>query len=227
MADLRFVLRREQMIEPPPNGVMTLAFLAASFVLAATPGPGVLFIVTRTIAQGRGVGLASVGGVALGNFGNAVGASIGLAAIFAISSAAFSTVKLLGAFYLIYLGWTVLRSKPPGSTSGDVPTTQIAKVFKDGFWVALLNPKTTVFFAAFLPQFLESSAPTISQSIGLGAAFVLIAMCTDTVYVFAAAAAAPALRRIARGPALGRYLTGSIFVGLGLFTALWGGRATR
>jgi threonine/homoserine/homoserine lactone efflux protein len=215
------------MIESLSNSTMLLAFLAASFVLAATPGPGVLFIVTRTISQGRGAGLASVGGVALGNFGNALGASIGLAALFAISSTAFLVVKLAGACYLIYLGLTALRTKPAGATPKDVPNVQIVKIFKDGFWVALLNPKTAIFFAAFLPQFLESSASTMSQSVGLGAAFVLIAMCTDTAYVLAAATVAPALGRITRGVALGRYLVASIFIGLGLLTAFSGNRATK
>ena len=215
------------MIETLAHSTTLLAFLAASFVLAATPGPGVMFIVTRTISQGRGAGLASVGGVALGNFGNAVGASIGLAAIFAISSTAFLLVKMAGACYLIYLGLSALRNEPAGCTPKDVPKTQIVKIFKEGFWVALLNPKTAIFFAAFLPQFIETSASTMSQSVGLGAAFVLIAMCTDTAYVLAAATVAPALARIARGATLGRYITGSVFIGLGLLTAFSGNRATK
>ena len=101
------------------------------------------------------------------------------------------------------------------------------KIFKDGFWVALLNPKTAIFFAAFLPQFLQTSASTMSQSVVLGAAFVLIAMCTDTAYVLAAASVAPALGRLTRGAAMGRYLTAGVFIGLGLLTALSGNRATR
>jgi len=85
------------------------AFLAASFVLAVTPGPGVVYIVARTLAQGRAAGLASVGGVAAGNLCNAVGAALGLAALFAVSSLAFSVVKYAGALYLVYLGVQALR----------------------------------------------------------------------------------------------------------------------
>ena len=139
----------------------------------------------------------------------------------------FSIVKILGACYLIYLGLTALRSRDIGATSGDVPTVQIAKIFRDGFWVALLNPKTAIFFAAFLPQFLESSVPTIAQSVGLGTAFVLIAASTDIAYVLAAATVAPAMNRIARGATFGRYISATIFVGLGLFTAFSGNRVAK
>src|SRR5690242_12938949 len=90
-----------------------LAFLLASLVLAVTPGPGVFYVLTRTLALGRKAGLASVAGVALGNLGNAVGASIGLAALFAVSAAAFTVVKLAGAGYLVWLGIQALRSGGP------------------------------------------------------------------------------------------------------------------
>lgn len=207
---------------------MLLAFIGASLVLAVVPGPAVLFIVTRTVAQGRMAGLASVGGVALGNFGNAVGASIGLAAIFAVSAAAFAVIKLLGAGYLIYIGVKALRApKLAASTDVKVPRIEVAKIFKEGFWVALLNPKTAIFFAAFLPQFLDAAAPTMTQSMALGGLFVLIAGCSDTVYVLLAATLAPAMGRVTRGAAIGRYLTGFIFIGLGLFTAFSGNRTAK
>ena len=204
-----------------------LAFLAASFVLAATPGPGVLYIVTRTVTQGRLAGLASVGGVALGNFGNAVGASLGLAAIFAVSSVAFAVVKWLGAGYLIYIGLSSLRAPGAPEEKSPVPGNGIAQLFRDGLWVALLNPKTAIFFAAFLPQFLHSAAPTFFQSVVLGTCFVVIAACTDTAYVLAAAKMAPLLRHLGKGAVLGRYLTAGIFIGLGVFTALTGNRSSK
>jgi threonine/homoserine/homoserine lactone efflux protein len=122
---------------------------------------------------------------------------------------------------------TALRTKSTGASPKDMPKVQIVKILKDGFWVALLNPKTAIFFAAFLPQFLETSASTMSQSVALGAAFVLIAMCTDTAYVLAASTVSPALGRITRGAALGRYLTASVFIGLGLLTAFSGNRASK
>src|SRR4051794_15727536 len=91
-----------------PSGALLFAFFGASLVLAVTPGPGVIYVVTRTLAQGRVAGFASVAGVAMGNLGNAIGASVGLAALFAVSSLAFTLVKYAGAAYLLYLGWRAL-----------------------------------------------------------------------------------------------------------------------
>ena len=143
---------------------LLVAFLLASFALAATPGPGVVYIVTRTIAQGRRAGIASVVGVALGNLGNATGASIGLAALFALSSAAFTVVKLAGAAYLIYLGVKVLLPSNRSVEAARFQEPEFGRIFRQGFLVALLNPKTAVFFAAFLPQFINPAGSAIVQS---------------------------------------------------------------
>jgi len=194
------------------------AFLIASFILAVTPGPGVLYIVTRSLTQGRRHGLASVAGVALGNLGNAVGASIGLAAVFAMSALAFTVVKYLGALYLVCLGAQAIR-RP--RAEGDFPApapASLARIFRDGFVVALLNPKTAVFFAAFLPQFMSADSPPIVQSLTLGSVFVAIAAVTDTAYATAAGALAPVLIRAHGLRTFGRYLTGGAFIGLGVYT---------
>jgi len=202
---------------------MLSAFIVASIVLAVTPGPGVFYIVTRSLLQGRRFGLASVAGVALGNFGNAVGAALGLAALFAISSTAFTVVKYAGACYLIYLGVQTIRA-PASRADASVPREEpLLRIFRDGFLVALLNPKTAIFFAAFLPQFM-TSASLMPQSIALGALFVLIAGASDTAYALAAGSAGPLLRKAGRLRAAGRYLTASAFIGLGLLTALTGSR---
>src|SRR5690242_18390512 len=149
------------------------AFLAASLVLAITPGPAVFYIVTRSVSQGRLSGLASVGGVALGNLGNAIGASLGLAALFAISSVAFTVVKYLGAVYLIWLGVQALRRPDAAARQAiAVDDAALRRTFVDGFLVALLNPKTAIFFAAFLPQFVHGPSP-YGQTITLGVLFVL------------------------------------------------------
>ena len=206
----------------PPWSLLT-AFLAASFVLAVTPGPGVLYIVTRSLAQGKRSGLASVAGVALGNLGNAIGASVGLAAVFAVSSVAFTIVKYSGALYLIYLGIQALRSPESESKTENLKSAQPWRIFRDGFLVALLNPKTAIFFAAFLPQFMGTTS--MLQSITLGALFVTIAATTDTVYALAASSIAPTLTR-AKGFRQGRYLTGGAFIGLGMMTA-FAGRSSK
>jgi threonine/homoserine/homoserine lactone efflux protein len=189
-----------------------------------TPGPGVLYVVTRTLAQGRRAGLASVAGVALGNFGNALGASLGLAALFALSSFAFTAVRLAGALYLVYLGVQALRGS--GSSAGTCAGAALRprRLFRDGFVVALMNPKTALFFAAFLPQFIDPSAGTLLQSVVLGALFVAIAAATDSGYVLAAGHLAPALSNSNAALRYGRYGTGFAFIGLGLYTALSGGR---
>ena len=209
-----------------PSWPLLSAFLIASFVLAVTPGPGVFYIVTRSVLQGRRFGLASVGGVALGNFGNAVGASIGLAALFTVSSLAFTVVKYAGALYLVSLGVRALRTPPPMEPM-DVKPARLGPIFRDGFVVALLNPKTAIFFAAFLPQFIDVRANPLPQSLALGALFVAMAILTDTAYACAAGAVAPILTRARGVRTLGRYLTGSAFIGLGLLAAVSGSRSGK
>jgi threonine/homoserine/homoserine lactone efflux protein len=205
----------------------TLAvFVFASLVLAVTPGPGVIYLVTRTLAGGRRAGLASVGGVALGNLGNAALASVGLAAVLAVSARAFTAVKLAGAAYLLYLGIRELRRArhaPGGQTRPPVTRT---RVFRDGFLVALLNPKTALFFGAFLPQFVDPARPPLAQSLALGAAFVAIAVCTDTLYVLAAARLGPRIAHLGMRPALTRF-AGFSFIALGLVVACSDSRSTR
>jgi threonine/homoserine/homoserine lactone efflux protein len=205
------------------------AFLFTSLVLAVTPGPGVFYIVARSVAQGRLSGLASVAGVALGNLGNALGASLGLAALFAVSSLAFTVVKYLGALYLVYLGIQALRSANTTASTSDAPVTRedLGRIFRDGFIVALLNPKTAIFFAAFLPQFIGAGQSAFAQTLALGAIFVLIAAVTDTLYALTAGAVRPWLQRTRGAGALGKYLSAAAFIGLGLLTALSSQRATK
>ena len=210
-----------------PHGSSLAAFFVASLALAVTPGPAVFYIVTRTLSQGRRAGLTSVGAVALGNLGNSIGASVGLAALFSISALAFWVVKYAGAAYLIYLGAQALRHPAEPVREGPLEASRPARVFRDGFFVALLNPKTTLFFSAFLPQFFDPGSSTLPQGLALGATFVLIAFCTDTAYAFAASVVAPATRRARGGLNIGRYLTASALIGLGVFTAASGARHAK
>jgi threonine/homoserine/homoserine lactone efflux protein len=184
-----------------------------------------LYVVARTIAQGKRAGLSSVAGVALGNLGNALGASLGLAALFAVYSFAFTLVKFAGAAYLVFLGIKVLLAAPAALPTDAIQALRVRRIFRDGFAVALLNPKTALFFAAFLPQFIDPAASALWQSVLLGGTFVLVAACTDTMYVMAASRAASALGGARFGA--GRYLTASLFIGLGLFAAASGSRPGR
>ena len=208
----------------PPLSVF-MAFAAASLILAITPGPGVLYIVTRSLAQGHRAGLASVGGVALGNLGNAIGASAGLAALFTVSSVAFTIVKYCGALYLIYLGILTLRSPRSVVHAKSITSAPARRIFRDGFFVALLNPKTAVFFGAFLPQFMGTGTAPMLQAMTLGALFVAIAATTDAAYAFAAGTLSPMLAHARGVTMLGRYLAGSVYIGLGVGTALAGPRS--
>lgn len=202
------------------------AFVLASLVLAATPGPGVFYILARTLAQGRRAGLSSVAGVALGNLANAIGASIGVAALLAVSSLAFAIVKYAGAAYLVYLGIKVLgaRSAVAAATFSEA---DLLPIFRDGFVVALLNPKTALFFAAFLPQFIDPAAPALLQGALFGSLFVLIAVLTDSLYVLGASAVRPALSRLNGGREAGRYLSAGVLIGLGVLAALSGWRSGK
>lgn len=207
---------------PPP--AQLIAFLAASLVLAVTPGPGVFYIVGHALLRGRSHGLASVAGVALGNLGNATAAALGLAALFSVSSLAFDLVKLAGAAYLVYLGARALLAAADRNAASTAEAAGLGRVFRDGLVVALLNPKTAVFFLAFLPQFMSPPAGPMAQGLLLGALFVAIAALTDTAYALAAGALAPSLARSRLSRGAGRYLMGLTLIGLGLFTALTGVR---
>jgi threonine/homoserine/homoserine lactone efflux protein len=191
-------------------------FLLASLLLAITPGPGVIYVLTRTLSQGRSAGLASVCGIALGNLANASVASLGLAVVIAASSAAFAVVKLIGAAYLVFLGVQALRAKPSAQPDdASRPPLSPARLFRAAFLVALLNPKTALFFAALLPQFIQPGAASLAQTF-----FVAIALCTDTIYVCAAAALASAIRGRSMWRSYGRYVSAATFLGLGLYAAL-------
>jgi threonine/homoserine/homoserine lactone efflux protein len=227
------------------------AYLLASFILAITPGPGVIYVLTRTLDQGRGAGLASVCGLAAGNLGNASIASLGLAAVFAASAAAFVVVKFAGAGYLVYLGVQTLRARPEAAAAIGIATTAEAaapdrpkrksgRLFRDGALVALLNPKTALFFAALLPQFIpaapvaaahsaaaHSAAAPLVQTLSLGCIFVVIALATDTCYVMAAAALAAGIHRRSRWRTWGRYISAATCIGLGLYAAFASPRAAK
>jgi len=209
-----------------PSWPLLATFLIASIVLAVTPGPGVVYIVTRSMLQGRQSGMASVAGVAIGNLGNAVAASLGLAALFAASSIAFSIVKYLGAAYLVYLGIQTIRRRTQTNLPA-VAEVPLRTVFRDGLVVALFNPKTAVFFAAFLPQFFTEEQPFLTQSVLLGTIFVLIAAVSDSGYALAASAIAGWLTSRRRLSQLGAWLGGITYVGLGVATALLGERSVK
>ena len=211
------------MFDLVPGWPSLAAFLVASVVLAITPGPGVIYIVTRSLLQGRRSGMASVAGVAVGNLGTAAGASLGLAALFATSSLAFLAMKYVGAAYLIYLGIQTIRRRGNANMPA-IPGLPARRAFRDGLIVALFNPKTIIFFGAFLPQFIAVGEPPMAQGLFLGAVFVLIAAISDSAYALAAGSIAPRLTKSRNLGRIGAWFGGGTYVGLGIATALLGKR---
>ncbi|NUQ06629.1 MAG: LysE family translocator [Anaerolineae bacterium] len=197
-----------------------LAFIGAAFVLVVTPGPVVLYIVARSVDQGRGAGLASVLGAELGNAVHVLAAALGLSAILVSSALAFDVVKYLGAAYLIYLGVKALRT--PVKTVED-PVFQrksLRSIFGQGFIVAVLNPKTALFFLAFLPQFIDpASQNAAAQILALGVVMLAMATLSDSLYALAAGALGGWMRRSPAFLKVQRLLTGFTYIFLGVSAA--------
>jgi threonine/homoserine/homoserine lactone efflux protein len=194
-------------------------FIPAALALALTPGPVVLYIITRSVNQGRKAGFVSVLGLELGNFVHVLAAALGLSAILLSSTLAFDIVKYLGAAYLIYLGVRKLRSKDELEEQAVQPDTAW-KIFSQGVIVATLNPKTALFFFAFLPQFVDTTRGNMTlQVLLLGIIFVTIATITDSLYALGAGAAGRWLRNSRQWVRAQRYIAGTVYIGLGLTAA--------
>lgn len=196
-----------------PAWPLLSAFLLASLLLAVTPGPAVTYIVTRTLASGLRAGRLSVLGAALGNLANAVAAVAGLAALFLAFPESRLLVQLAGGGYLAWLGIRNLwRSTTPAA--GDAAPLAADSALRDAFWVALLNPKTALFFAAFLPQFYAEGGSPLLQGLALGTAFVLIAAVTDLAHAQAAATIGAQLQPGSPLRRAGRWISAATYLGL-------------
>ncbi len=202
-----------------PSAATILAFAGASVVLLLIPGPAVLYIVNRSVSDGREAGLAAVAGLTLGNLSHALAATVGLSAVLATSAAAFNTVKYLGAAYLIYVGVRTLMW-PPAVINPDQPGVSARRAFTQGIVVNVLNPKVGLFFLSFLPQFIhpESGRPAM-QALVLGLVFVGIGFLTDGTYSLIASSLRTVLLRGRTLPFVQRWVAGSVFIGLGLVAA--------
>jgi threonine/homoserine/homoserine lactone efflux protein len=197
-------------------------FILASLVILVIPGPAVLYIITRSISQGRAAGIASVVGVNLAAFTYTIAAAFGLTAILMTSLVAFNIVKYAGAAYLIYLGIKQILSKPQ-LESAEVQQASLLRIFGQGYMVNLLNPKMAFFTFAFLPQFVDPShGSTVVQILLLGGLFALMAMLSDGSYAILASWLRPWLQRNTQFLRRQKYLTGSVYIGLGITAALTG-----
>jgi threonine/homoserine/homoserine lactone efflux protein len=202
-------------------------FAAASLALAVVPGPAVLYIVAQSVYGGRRAGVVSALGIASGGFVHVLAAVIGLSAVLAASATAFTVVKVAGAAYLVYLGIRVLLRPLDGAEiGGRRQEATLARTYGRGVVVNVLNPKTALFFLAFLPQFVDPDGAARPQLAVLGAIFVVIALSSDLVWAIGAGTAGEVLRRNARFLAFQRWVSGTVFVGLGLTALFTGHRPT-
>ena len=198
-----------------------LAFVAASSVLLAIPGPTILLVISYALSHGRKVASATVAGVALGDFTAMTASMLGLGALLATSAALFTVLKWVGAAYLIYLGIKLWRA-PVSERAAEVDETEVAavkplRVFLHTYAVTALNPKSIVFFVAFLPQFLDLSQPLFFQMVVFEVTFLVLATLNAALYGLLASMA----RNTIRKPKVQRIVNrtgGSLMIGAGLLS---------
>lgn len=206
----------------PEMPILTL-FVVAALALLITPGPSVLYIVARSIDQGRMAGLVSILGIHVGTLCHVAAAALGLSALLMSSALAFGVVKYLGAGYLIYLGLRKLLVREKTSQPEVVGQRKLTHIFYQGMVVNLLNPKTALFFFAFLPQFVEPAKGAVAgQILLLGLIFVVLGIFSDGMYALLAGTVGHWLRGNLRFLRAQRYFAGSVYIGLGVATALSG-----
>ena len=197
-----------------------LAFALASAILVAIPGPTVLLVISYALGHGRKSAAATVAGVALGDFTAMTASMLGLGAFLAASATLFTALKLIGAVYLVYMGIKLWRA--PVALPGVAPPTETnaRRIFAHAYVVTALNPKSIVFFIAFLPQFFSTGRPILPQMIIFEATFLVLATLNAAIYGIAASAA----RRTIRKPGVQRAVNrvgGSFLIGAGLLAATW------
>jgi threonine/homoserine/homoserine lactone efflux protein len=203
-----------------------LLFVTGAAIILIIPGPAVTYVVSRSIGHGRSAGLVSAVGIVVGTLFHVAAATLGLSALLASSAMAFEFVKYLGAAYLVYLGIRTLRSGDAHFFQAAGSERRLARLFGQGVLVNLLNPKTALFFLAFLPQFVDPSRGHATlQILELGVLFALMGWCSDSIWAFAAGTAAEHFRRNARLRRAQRNVSGGALIALGLASAFSGSRA--
>jgi threonine/homoserine/homoserine lactone efflux protein len=206
-----------------PEPHVLLVFAGAALALIVIPGPAVLYILAQSVEHGRRAGVVSALGVAAGGLVHITAAAVGISALVVSSAVAFSVVKYAGAAYLLYLGVRrLLDRRSDDDENGRARDAEPWRIFRRGIVVNALNPKTALFFLAFLPQFVDPDrGAVLGQILVLGSLFVLLALLSDSLYALGAGALAAWVRR-RRGVArdAGRYASAAVYLGLGTATAL-------
>lgn len=206
------------MVSVPSASTVGL-FAIAAFVLLVIPGPSVMYVITRSVEQGRRAGLVSVLGLHTGTLVHIAAAATGLSALLLASATLFDIVKLAGAAYLILLGiMRLARRVEPHQRA--LERASLRRVYGQGFLVNLLNPKTALFFVAFFPQFVTSGrGPAVLQILFLGAVFILLGLCSDSTYALVSGSIAASIRARANVAGPRRQWSGLALIALGLFAA--------
>jgi threonine/homoserine/homoserine lactone efflux protein len=207
-----------------PDPSRLALFVGAALLLLVVPGPAVLYVVTQSVSHGRRAGIASVAGITTGTLVHIAAATVGLSALLASSAVAFDVVKYLGAAYLIVIGVRRLAGLERAQDERAGPRN-LGRLYRQGIVVNTLNPKTALFFLAFLPQFVDPDAgmPAL-QIVFFGLVFVALGFVTDGSYALLAGTAGNWLRASRGWYAVRRYVSGSVFIGLGLAAAFSGSR---
>jgi threonine/homoserine/homoserine lactone efflux protein len=204
-----------------PDPSRLALFVGAALLLLVVPGPSVLYIVTQSVSHGRRAGIASVAGITTGTLVHIAAATVGLSALLASSALAFDVVKYLGAAYLIAVGIRRLAGLEQEHEPHARRTHDLGRLYRQGIVVNVLNPKTALFFLAFLPQFVEPTRGAAwLQILTLGLLFAALGFLSDSVWAAVAGTLGERLRRSRSFPAVQRYVSGSVFVGLGAVAAL-------
>ena len=206
-----------------PDWPTLAAFAGAAMLLFILPGPAVLYIITRSLSQGRTAGLVSVAGVHVGSMVHVVAAAAGLSAIIAASAGGFTAVRWLGAAYLIYLGIRTILSRDDTFATGTAEPASYRRIFAQGVIVNVLNPKVALFFLAFVPQFIDPSiGNTTLQVVVLGIVFVSAGVVSDGIYALAAGTLGDRLSAKPRWRTMSRYGAGAIYLTLGAMAVFAG-----
>jgi threonine/homoserine/homoserine lactone efflux protein len=204
-----------------PTASTIALFLLAATALAVVPGPAVAYIVTQSIDQGRRAGLVSALGVASGGLVHVAAATVGLSALIASSATAFTAVKLVGAAYLIVVGIRRILAGDGEEPESRALRAPLRRIYRQGVVVNVLNPKTALFFLAFLPQFVDPARGAVWPQVAvLGVVFVSVAVLSDMTYALVSDAIAGRIRRTGTGAKVRRWLTGGVFVALGITAAV-------
>jgi threonine/homoserine/homoserine lactone efflux protein len=205
-----------------PDSSHLALFLTTTLVLLLIPGPAVLYIVAQSVEHGRRAGLTAVGGIHVGSMVHVFAATVGLSALLVSSSVAFSAVKFVGALYLIFLGVQRLLGRDSGNGVSAGNERNLGKIFRQGIVVNILNPKTALFFFAFLPQFVDPTRSAAPQIAILGLLWIVVGLFSDSLYAVLSGTVGAAVRSRPGFARVQRVVTGFVLIGLGIAAALTG-----